>query len=86
MGLITTSERYFLVFEGDTRWNQNRLQKELKKFQHHEADIRDRSTIIQLIADIKPDTIVHTAAQQATIKLLRYHSMILTSMRLVHII
>ncbi len=62
-GIDNNQRAVFFGIQGDTRWNQNRLQKELKKFQHHEADIRDRSTIIQLIADIKPDTIVHTAAQ-----------------------
>ena len=35
----------------------------LKKFTHHELDIRDRQGVINLIGTIKPDAIVHTAAQ-----------------------
>ena len=49
--------------QGDTRWNQQRLQSELDVFNHHELDIRDRAGVIDLIAKLKPDAIVHTAAQ-----------------------
>ncbi|MGH7258475.1 MAG: NAD-dependent epimerase/dehydratase family protein, partial [Nitrospiraceae bacterium] len=48
---------------GDTRWNQHRLQAQLKHFQHHELDIRDRRDVLTLISELKPDVIVHTAAQ-----------------------
>lgn len=48
---------------GDTRWNQRRLEKALTKFSHHELDIRDREAVLRLIPSIKPDAIVHTAAQ-----------------------
>jgi len=48
---------------GDTRWNQKRLEKELKNFNHHELDIRDREKVLQFIAKLKPSAIVHTAAQ-----------------------
>lgn len=30
---------------GDTRWNQQRLLAEHRKFSHHEADIRDRVAV-----------------------------------------
>ena len=49
--------------QGDTRWNQRRLQAELPRFHHHELDIRDRSAVLNLIETLKPDAIVHTAAQ-----------------------
>lgn len=48
---------------GDTRWNQQRLEALNKRFTHHEVDIRDRSHAKALVADIKPDLIVHAAAQ-----------------------
>jgi CDP-paratose 2-epimerase len=48
---------------GDTRWNQQRLQSILNKFTHHELDIRDRKGCLDLIGSIKPEVIVHTAAQ-----------------------
>jgi CDP-paratose 2-epimerase len=48
---------------GDTRWNQQRLQGVLKGFVHHEIDIRDRQGVLRLIAEVRPDAIVHAAAQ-----------------------
>ncbi len=49
--------------EGDTRWNQHRLASELPHFIHHEADIRDREAMVHLMPTVRPDAIVHTAAQ-----------------------
>jgi CDP-paratose 2-epimerase len=48
---------------GDTRWNQQRLQQTLPAFVHHELDIRNRTGVLALIKEIRPDVIVHTAAQ-----------------------
>lgn len=49
--------------QGDTRWNQQRLQSDLKGFVHHELDIRDRQGVLDLISKVQPDAIVHAAAQ-----------------------
>jgi CDP-paratose 2-epimerase len=62
-GVDNNQRAVFFGPQGDTRWNQQRLQKDLKGFVHHELDIRDRQGVIRLIAEIKPDAIVHTAAQ-----------------------
>jgi CDP-paratose 2-epimerase len=48
---------------GDTRWNQKRLAETFPRFTHVELDIRDRGGMLRLVADLKPDLIVHTAAQ-----------------------
>ena len=48
---------------GDTRWNQARLQKKYPSFRHHEADIRDRRAVDQMIESLRPQLIVHAAAQ-----------------------
>jgi CDP-paratose 2-epimerase len=50
---------------GDTRWNQRRLQDELgdRHFTHHELDVRDRAAVLKLIDTLRPDAVVHTAAQ-----------------------
>lgn len=53
----------FFGSQGDTRWNQQRLQKDLQNFHHHELDIRNRAAVLELIEKIKPSAIVHTAAQ-----------------------
>jgi CDP-paratose 2-epimerase len=62
-GIDANLRAYFFGPMGDTRWNQNRLQRELKSFRHHEVDIRDRGGVARLIEEIKPQVIVHTAAQ-----------------------
>lgn len=62
-GVDNNQRAIFFGPQGDTRWNQKRLHDELKNFNHHELDIRDRSGILSLIKQIKPDVIVHTAAQ-----------------------
>jgi CDP-paratose 2-epimerase len=48
---------------GDTRWNQKRLEKSLPGFEHHELDIRDRKGCLDLLSAVKPEVVVHTAAQ-----------------------
>lgn len=49
--------------QGDTRWNQARLLAECSRFTHHEVDIRSRADVAQLLSSVRPDAIVHTAAQ-----------------------
>ncbi len=48
---------------GDTRWNQHRLVAAHGQFQHHELDIRNRADVLRLLASLRPDVLVHTAAQ-----------------------
>jgi len=62
-GLDNNQRAVFFGPSGDTRWNQSRLQTTIKNYHHHEIDIRDRFGIIDLIAAVKPNAIVHTAAQ-----------------------
>ncbi|MBC8106752.1 MAG: NAD-dependent epimerase/dehydratase family protein [Anaerolineae bacterium] len=49
--------------KGDTTWNLNRLKSATKNFHHNQLDIRDRAAVVKLIADLKPNLIVHAAAQ-----------------------
>jgi len=62
-GVDNNQRAVFFGPQGDTRWNQQRLQGELKGFVHHELDIRDRQGVLKLIAEVRPDAIVHAAAQ-----------------------
>jgi len=62
-GFDNNQRAVFFGPQGDTRWNQQRLEATLPAFQHHEVDIRDRPTVLEAVASIKPDLIVHTAAQ-----------------------
>jgi len=62
-GVDNNQRAVFFGPQGDTRWNQQRLASELKGFEHHEVDIRNRQGVLDLISEIRPDVIVHTAAQ-----------------------
>ncbi len=62
-GVDNNQRAVFFGSQGDTRWNQQRLSRELKEFEHHELDIRDRAGVLALVKQLKPSAIVHTAAQ-----------------------
>lgn len=62
-GVDNDQRAVFFGPQGDTRWNQKRLQRLIPGFVHHEMDIRNREGIIRLVSEIRPDAIVHTAAQ-----------------------
>jgi CDP-paratose 2-epimerase len=48
---------------GDTSWNLTRLKESCARFVHHQLDIRNREGVLKLLAEVKPDLIVHAAAQ-----------------------
>lgn len=62
-GVDNDQRAVFFGPQGDTRWNQKRLQRLIPDFVHHEMDIRDREGVNRLVSEIQPDAIVHTAAQ-----------------------
>ena len=62
-GVDNNQRAVFFGPQGDTRWNQSRLEADLAHFRHHELDIRNRAEVIELLASLKPNAIVHTAAQ-----------------------
>ena len=62
-GVDNNQRAVFFGPQGDTRWNQERLERTLPSYQHHELDIRDRSGVLDLVARLRPTVIVHAAAQ-----------------------
>ena len=62
-GVDNNQRAIFFGPMGDTRWNQHRLQSSIEGFTHHELDIRDRQGVLNLLCDLRPDAVVHTAAQ-----------------------
>lgn len=62
-GVDNNQRAVFFGPQGDTRWNQRRLQEELNGFVHHELDIRDRDGVLRLVQEIRPTAVVHAAAQ-----------------------
>jgi CDP-paratose 2-epimerase len=62
-GIDNNRRAEFFGPQGDTRWNQYRLVSTFKNFRHHELDIKDREAISECVRALRPDLIVHTAAQ-----------------------
>jgi CDP-paratose 2-epimerase len=62
-GVDNNQRAIFFGPQGDTRWNQQRLERELPAYRHHELDIRDRQGVLELISMLRPSVIVHAAAQ-----------------------
>ncbi len=62
-GLDNNMRAVFFGDQGDTRWNQKRLETIIPNYNHIEVDIRDRNKILSIIEEIHPSLIVHTAAQ-----------------------
>jgi len=62
-GIDNNQRAVFFGPQGDTRWNEERLKRELGGFVHHELDIRDRNGVLALLESLRPSVIVHAAAQ-----------------------
>src|SRR5262249_41062006 len=63
VGVDNNMRADFFGPKGDTTWNLKRLQSATKNFHHTQLDIRDRPSVLKIIPDVKPDLIVHAAAQ-----------------------
>jgi CDP-paratose 2-epimerase len=62
-GIDNNQRAVFFGPQGDTRWSQQRLIETLSNFRHHELDIRDRQGVLNLVRELRPAGIIHTAAQ-----------------------
>ncbi|HEY1242473.1 MAG TPA: NAD-dependent epimerase/dehydratase family protein [Bryobacteraceae bacterium] len=62
-GIDNNQRAEFFGPEGDTSWVLERLRREIPGYRHESIDIRDRQRTLALIAELRPNLIVHTAAQ-----------------------
>ena len=51
-GVDNNQRAVFFGPQGDTRWNQQRLEKRFAGFAHHELDIRDRKGVLSLVEQV----------------------------------
>jgi CDP-paratose 2-epimerase len=63
IGVDNNMRADFFGANGDTLWNRDRLLSTFPNYEHHNIDLRDRSKVIDLVKNVMPDAIVHTAAQ-----------------------
>ena len=62
-GVDNNARREFFGPEGDVRWNQERLVRDLRNFTHHEMDVRNRQGILDVVKSVRPECVVHAAGQ-----------------------
>ena len=62
-GVDNNERSVFFGPEGDTRWSLKRLQTQISGYRHFDLDIRNREGVLRLVEEVRPDAIVHTAAQ-----------------------
>ena len=53
----------FFGANGDTTWRQQELLSKYSNFKHSNLDIRNRVAVLKYIAEVKPNAIIHAAAQ-----------------------
>lgn len=63
VGVDSNHRAVFFGPDGDTSWSLERLRREIPGYRHEALDIRDREGVLNLVKDVRPGAIVHTAAQ-----------------------
>src|SRR5215472_11148093 len=62
-GIDSNHRAVFFGPEGDTSGMLDHLRREIPGYRHEALDIRNREGVLSLVKEIKPDLIIHTAAQ-----------------------
>ncbi|MGD0497185.1 MAG: NAD-dependent epimerase/dehydratase family protein [Bryobacteraceae bacterium] len=62
-GIDSNHRAVFFGPEGDTAWVLERLRKAIPDYRHWALDIRDRDGVLALVEKLRPNLIIHTAAQ-----------------------
>ncbi|OGV55213.1 MAG: NAD-dependent epimerase [Lentisphaerae bacterium GWF2_44_16] len=62
-GADNNMRKDFFGNDGDTSWNLERLKSTAENFRHNNLDIRYRKKVLDFFEQIKPDFIIHCAAQ-----------------------
>ena len=62
-GIDDNHRAVFFGPEGDTRWVLERLRSEIPGYRHEALDIRDREGVLALVRELRPNLVIHAAAQ-----------------------
>jgi CDP-paratose 2-epimerase len=62
-GIDNNMRKEFFGEDGDTTWNLERVKNATENFEHISIDIRDREKVLSTVEEVKPDFIIHCAAQ-----------------------
>ena len=62
-GIDSNHRAVFFGPEGDTSWVLERLRREIPGYSHEALDIRNRDALLALVNRLRPNLIIHAAAQ-----------------------
>jgi len=62
-GLDNNLRRHFFGPDGDTTWVRRWLEQTVEGFVHRDVDVRDRAAVLAAIEEIRPEAVIHCAAQ-----------------------
>ena len=63
IGIDSNHRAVFFGPEGDTSWVLSHLREQIPGYRHEALDIRDRDGVLALMDEVRPDLIIHAAAQ-----------------------
>jgi CDP-paratose 2-epimerase len=63
VGIDNNMRFVFFGSDGDTEWKRRELVETCSRYKHIHLDIRDREGIMRVFEDLKPDLVIHCAAQ-----------------------
>ena len=63
VGLDNNLRRHFFGADGDTTWVRTWLEQQVAGFVCRDIDIRNRAVVLAAVEEIRPDAVVHCAAQ-----------------------
>jgi CDP-paratose 2-epimerase len=63
LGIDNNMRAEFFGPDGDTEWKRKELEADCSKYRHLSTDIRNREAVAKAIDELKPDLIIHSAAQ-----------------------
>ena len=63
VGVDNNMRRTFFGADGDTSWQRERLEQDCARYRHAAIDIRDRAAVADLVRELRPDAVIHCAAQ-----------------------
>lgn len=62
-GFDNNLRKFFFGEDGDTTWSLSALREAHPDFRHQDVDIRDRAAVLKALEEIRPEAIIHCAAQ-----------------------
>jgi CDP-paratose 2-epimerase len=63
IGIDSNHRAIFFGPDGDTSWVLSQLRRQIPDYRHDALDIRNRDGVLALVNEVRPDLIIHTAAQ-----------------------